>query len=132
MFCCRSEIFWVSCVARNYFAVRSRNEDGQDDNDEGLTWKSPEEEEEELLNRIKEESRKRMEAILEKHKRKPEQQNELLTQDNGKGIRSVFIVITIFHDSDFFKYEVFTFLLVVYVNGSLTKSCNLFSLDFTG
>jgi serine/threonine-protein kinase PRP4 len=65
---------------------RSRNEDGQDDNDEGLTWKSPEEEEEELLNRIKEESRKRMEAILEKHKRKPEQQNELLTQDNGKDI----------------------------------------------
>ncbi|CAD5324143.1 unnamed protein product [Arabidopsis thaliana] len=65
---------------------RSRNEDGQDDNDEGLTWKSPEEEEEELLNRIKEESRKRMEAILEKHKRKPEQQNELLTQDNGKDV----------------------------------------------
>ncbi|KAG7563537.1 Protein kinase domain [Arabidopsis suecica] len=65
---------------------RSRNEDGQDDNDEGLTWKSPEEEEEEVLNRIKEESRKRMEAILEKHKKKPEQQNELLTQDNGKDV----------------------------------------------
>lgn len=100
-------------MALNYFAIRSRNEDGQDDNDEGLTWKSPEEEEEEVLNRIKEESRKRMEAILEKHKKKPEQQNELLTQDNGKGIHSVFIVITILHDSDFFIYEVFTFLLLV-------------------
>lgn len=117
-------------MALNYFAIRSRNEDGQDDNDEGLTWKSPEEEEEEVLNRIKEESRKRMEAILEKHKKKPEQQNELLTQENGKGTRSVFIAITILHDSDFFKYEVFTFLLVVYVNGFLTEKLPLVFFKF--
>ncbi|EOA23468.1 hypothetical protein CARUB_v10016659mg [Capsella rubella] len=64
---------------------RSRNEDDQDDNDEGVVWKSPEEEEEEL-NRIKEESRKRMEAILEKHKKKPEQQNEPFSQDKGKDV----------------------------------------------
>ncbi|CDY39184.1 BnaC09g21600D [Brassica napus] len=62
---------------------RSRNEDAQNDNDEGVIWKSPEEEEEEL-NRIKEESRKRMEAILEKYKKKPDQQNELSSQDKGK------------------------------------------------
>ncbi|KAG2276329.1 hypothetical protein Bca52824_058884 [Brassica carinata] len=62
---------------------RSRNEDAQNDNDEGIIWKSPEEEEEEL-NRIKEESRKRMEAILEKYKKKPDQQNELSSQDKGK------------------------------------------------
>ncbi|CAN6972250.1 unnamed protein product [Brassica rapa subsp. trilocularis] len=60
-----------------------RNEDAQNDNDEGVIWKSPEEEEEEL-NRIKEESRKRMEAILEKYKKKPDQQNELSSQDKGK------------------------------------------------
>ncbi|CAF1739806.1 unnamed protein product [Brassica oleracea] len=71
------------CVAPNYFAIRSRNEDAQNDNDEGVIWKSPEEEEEEL-NRIKEESRKRMEAILEKYKKKPDQQNELSSQDKGK------------------------------------------------
>ncbi|XP_018456430.1 serine/threonine-protein kinase prp4 [Raphanus sativus] len=62
---------------------RSRNEDAQNDNDEEVIWKSPEEEEEEL-NRIKEESRKRMEAILEKYKKKPDQQNELSLQDKGK------------------------------------------------
>ncbi|KAJ0252904.1 Uncharacterized protein HA466_0120190 [Hirschfeldia incana] len=62
---------------------RSRNEDAQKDNDKEVIWKSPEEEEEEL-NRIKEESRKRMEAILEKYKKKPDQQNELSSQDKGK------------------------------------------------
>ncbi|KAF8100891.1 hypothetical protein N665_0214s0051 [Sinapis alba] len=63
---------------------RSKNEDAQNDNDGVIIWKSPEEEEEEL-NRIKEESRKRMEAILEKYKKKPDQQNELSSQDKGKG-----------------------------------------------
>ncbi|XP_010514208.1 PREDICTED: serine/threonine-protein kinase prpf4B-like isoform X2 [Camelina sativa] len=63
---------------------RSRNEDGQD-NDEGVVWKTPEEEEEEL-NRIKEESRKRMQAILDKHKKKPEHQNELFSQDKPKDV----------------------------------------------
>lgn len=76
--------------------IRSQNENDQDDNDEGVIWKSPEDEEEEL-NRIKEESRKRMEAILEKHKKKPEKQNELSFQDKGTGN---FSILT----SDFFKY----------------------------
>ncbi|KAL0693133.1 hypothetical protein Bca4012_060313 [Brassica carinata] len=61
---------------------RSRNEDAPND-DDGVIWKSPEEEEEELI-RIKEESRKRMEAILEKYKKKPDQENELPSQDKGK------------------------------------------------
>ncbi|CAN8266507.1 unnamed protein product [Cochlearia groenlandica] len=60
---------------------RSKNEDDQDDNDEGVMWEFPGEEEE--LIRIKEESRKRMEAILEKHKKKPEQQNEGKVQETG-------------------------------------------------
>ncbi|CAH2045466.1 unnamed protein product [Thlaspi arvense] len=62
---------------------RSRNGDDQNDNDEGVIWEFPEEEEDEV-NRIKEESRKRMEAILEKYKKK-EQQNESISQDIGKG-----------------------------------------------
>ena len=85
------------CVAPNYFAITSRNEDAQNDNDEGVIWKSPEEEEEEL-NRIKEESRKRMEAILEKYKKKPDQQNELSSQDKGKGNSPSFIAIIIHND----------------------------------
>ena len=85
------------CVAPNYFAIRSRNEDAQNDNDEGVIWKSPEEEEEEL-NRIKEESRKRMEAILEKYKKKPDQQNELSSQDKGKGNSPSFIAIIMHND----------------------------------
>lgn len=85
------------CVAPNYFAIRSRNEDAQNDNDEGIIWKSPEEEEEEL-NRIKEESRKRMEAILEKYKKKPDQQNELSSQDKGKGNSPSFIAIIMHND----------------------------------
>uniref|UniRef100_A0A1J3K728 Serine/threonine-protein kinase PRP4 homolog n=1 Tax=Noccaea caerulescens TaxID=107243 RepID=A0A1J3K728_NOCCA len=64
---------------------RSRNEDDKNDNDE-VIWEFPEEEEEEV-NRIKEESRKRMEAILEKYKNKPKQQNELLSQDKGKDVQ---------------------------------------------
>ncbi|KAL1206224.1 putative dual specificity protein kinase YAK1 [Cardamine amara subsp. amara] len=64
---------------------RSQNENDLDDNDEGVIWKSPEDEEEEL-NRIKEESRKRMEAILEKHKKKPEQQTELSFQEKGTDV----------------------------------------------
>ncbi|CAA7049785.1 unnamed protein product [Microthlaspi erraticum] len=62
---------------------RSRNEDDKNENDE-VIWELPEEEEE--VNRIKEESRKRMEAILEKYKNKSEQQNELLSQDKGKDV----------------------------------------------
>lgn len=83
-------------MALNYCAIRSRNEDDQNDNDEGVIWEFPEEEEE--VNRIKEESRKRMEAILAKYKKKPEQQNELVSQDKGKGNSSSFIAITVHKD----------------------------------
>lgn len=76
--------------------IRSRNEDDKNDNDE-VIWEFPEEEEEEV-NRIKEESRKRMEAILEKYKNKPKQQNELLSQDKGKGDSSSFTAITVHND----------------------------------
>ncbi|ESQ32905.1 hypothetical protein EUTSA_v10003622mg [Eutrema salsugineum] len=66
-----------------------RNEDDQKDNDEGVIWEFPEEEEEAELNRIKEESRKRMEAILEKYKKKPEQQNEILSQGKGTDVQEI-------------------------------------------
>lgn len=85
-------------MALNYFAIRSKNEDDENDNDEGVVWKFPEEEEEEV-NRIKEESRKRMEAILAKYKKKPEQQNEPFLQDKGKGNNSSsYIAITMHND----------------------------------
>ncbi|KAL0737545.1 hypothetical protein Bca4012_013755 [Brassica carinata] len=55
---------------------RSKNENDQDDNDKEVIWKSPEEIEEEELNRIRE--------SIEKFKKKPKQQSEIISQDKGK------------------------------------------------
>ncbi|CAF2090407.1 hypothetical protein HID58_023932 [Brassica napus] len=57
---------------------RSKNENDQDDNDKEFIWKSPEEIEEEELNRIRE--------SIEKFKKKSEQQSELISQDKGKDV----------------------------------------------
>ncbi|XP_010556408.1 PREDICTED: serine/threonine-protein kinase prpf4B-like [Tarenaya hassleriana] len=64
---------------------RSRYENEQDDNEEGEggAWELPDQEEEEL-NRIKEESRKRRQAILEKYKKQTEQKSNFSAQDMGK------------------------------------------------
>ncbi|KFK43597.1 hypothetical protein AALP_AA1G147000 [Arabis alpina] len=63
-------------------AERSRNDN--DDNGEEVVWDLAEQEDEELK-RI-EESRKRMQAILEKYKKKSEQQNISSSQDEGKDL----------------------------------------------
>ncbi|KAJ4901134.1 Protein kinase superfamily protein [Raphanus sativus] len=57
---------------------RSKNENNKDDNDKEFIWKSPEEIEEEELNKIRE--------SIEKFKKKSEQQSELISQDKGKGV----------------------------------------------
>ncbi|CAH8361036.1 unnamed protein product [Eruca vesicaria subsp. sativa] len=64
---------------------RSKNENDQDDNAKEVIWKSPEEIEEEELNRIKE-SRRLTETILANRRKKPEQQNKLISQDTGKDV----------------------------------------------
>lgn len=86
------------CWVLKYFTIRSKNENDQDDNDKEFIWKSPEEIEEEELNRIRE--------SIEKFKKKSEQQSELISQDKGKG--------------NFFRLP----LNLVCVNGSFTESCN--------
>ncbi|XP_013597823.1 PREDICTED: serine/threonine-protein kinase PRP4 homolog isoform X3 [Brassica oleracea var. oleracea] len=55
---------------------RSKYENDQGDNDKEFIWKSPEEIEEEELNKIRE--------SIEKFKKKPEQQSELISQDKEK------------------------------------------------
>lgn len=107
-------------MAPYYFAIRTRNEDAQNDNDEEVIWKSPEEEEEEL-NRIKEESRKRMEAILEKYKKKPDQQNELSLQDKGKGNSSSFIAIIVHNDLSMMVQVICLSMNIRTVVGIVTK-----------
>ncbi|TKY69373.1 Serine/threonine-protein kinase PRP4-like [Spatholobus suberectus] len=70
-----------------------RGEDEQDDFDEKVTLQLPDQEEEDL-NRIKEESRRRREAILEKYK-KQLQQVEQNTENEGKDEQAVEIPPTI-------------------------------------
>lgn len=86
------------CWVLKYFTIRSKYENDQDDNDKEFIWKSPEEIEEEELNKIRE--------SIEKFKKKPEQQSELISQDKEKG--------------NFFRLP----LTLVCVNGSFTESCN--------
>nr|VDD38458.1 unnamed protein product [Brassica oleracea] len=64
------------CWVLKYFTIRSKYENDQDDNDKEFIWKSPEEIEEEELNKIRE--------SIEKFKKKPEQQSELISQDKEK------------------------------------------------
>ncbi|KAL5179793.1 Serine/threonine-protein kinase PRP4 [Glycine soja] len=66
-----------------------RGEDEQDDLDEKVTLQLPDQEEEDF-NRVKEESRRRREAILEKYK-KQHQQIELNTENEGKDRQAVEI-----------------------------------------
>ncbi|XP_062111165.1 uncharacterized protein LOC133822741 [Humulus lupulus] len=67
-----------SVVGKNSF---KRDEDGQDDYEDGPTLQLAEEEED--LNRIKEESRRRRQAILEKYKIQPvQQQTELKAESD--------------------------------------------------
>ena len=73
-----------------------RGEDEQDDLDEKVTLQLPDQEEEDF-NRVKEESRRRREAILEKYK-KQHQQIELNTENEGKGI---FLFLSFSFDDSF-------------------------------
>lgn len=65
--------------------IGCRGEDEQDDLDEKVTLQFDEQEEEDL-NRIKEESRRRREAILEKYKKQQHQQAEQTPENGEKGI----------------------------------------------
>lgn len=81
----------MSCLYSN----RSRNDN--DDKGEVVVWELAEQEDEEL-NRI-EESRKRTQAILEKYKKKSEQQNGSSSHDKGKGDSQFYLIITVQNSS---------------------------------
>lgn len=74
------------CWVLKHFTTRSKNENNKDDNDKEFIWKSPEEIEEEELNKIRE--------SIEKFKKKSEQQSELISQDKGKGNFSDFNIMS--------------------------------------
>lgn len=78
--------YLLFCWVLKHFTTRSKNENNKDDNDKEFIWKSPEEIEEEELNKIRE--------SIEKFKKKSEQQIELISQDKGKGNFSDFNIMS--------------------------------------
>jgi serine/threonine-protein kinase PRP4 len=79
-----------------FFIFGFRDEDEQDDFEKRMALKLAEQEEEDL-NRIKEESRKRREAILEKYRNQHlQQQNESRSEDAGKGTFPVLVMFYIY------------------------------------
>jgi serine/threonine-protein kinase PRP4 len=79
-----------------FFIFGFRDEDEQDDFEKRMALKLAEQEEEDL-NRIKEESRKRREAILEKYRNQHlQQQNESRSEDADKGTFSVLVMFYIY------------------------------------
>ena len=72
--------------------IGCRDEDDQGDYEEATALQFAEQEEEDL-NRIKEESRRRRQAILEKYKsQQPQQPNEPQSEDVKKGTLNCFLV----------------------------------------
>jgi serine/threonine-protein kinase PRP4 len=79
-----------------FFIFGFRDEDEQDDFEKRMALKLAEQEEEDL-NRIKEESRKRREAILEKYRNQHlQQQNESRSEDADKGTFPVLVMFYIY------------------------------------
>lgn len=80
-------LFYRNLIS-SYISDLFRDEAEQEDFEERITLKLAGEEEEAELNRIKEESRKRRQAILEKYKSQPLQQqtqSQSLAADVNKG-----------------------------------------------